>query len=133
MDVDLTQNVVKLLNQPEGRIAFVLYVIACIGGQFMNAGWLWLKRDIPCVMDRFKQDARATAVSMITNAWAVVGVALLMPWEAIPLQTAIVMGVFQGFSSDSAVNKSSRPVWTEEQRAANKKKDDPDATHPAGS
>lgn len=118
MDVDITQNVVKLLNQPEGRIAFVLYVVACIVGQFINAAWLWLKREVPCVIDRFRKDVRATLVSLITNAGAVAGVALLMPWEAIPLQTAIVMGLLQGFSSDSAVNKSTRPIWTEEERAA---------------
>lgn len=118
MDVDLTQNVMKLWAEPGGRNAFALYVLACLIGQLANGVWLWLKKEIPCVMDRFRQDPRSTIVALLTNAWAVAGVALLMPWEAVPLQTAIVMGLFQGFSSDSAVNKNARPIWADEQRTA---------------
>lgn len=129
MDVDLTQNIVRLWNEPNGRIAFAAYFVCCILGQFGNAAWLWLKKEVPCIFDRFRDDPRSTIVSLITNAWAVAGVALLMPWEAVPVQTAIVMGLFQGFSSDSAVNKNTRPIWTEEQRA-NKKKEEKNVTQP---
>lgn len=117
MEIDITQNILKLLNEPGGRIAFAIYCLCCVAGQFGNAAWLWLKDQIPCVMDRFRSEPKATIVSIITNLGAVAGIAIVMPWEAVPIQSAIVMGLFQGFSSDSALNKSTRPIWTAEQRA----------------
>jgi hypothetical protein len=132
MEVDLTQNIVKLLNEPNGRIAFTVYVLACLLGQIVHAAWMWLNKKIPCVMDRFREDARATVVSIITNVGGVISMAVVIPFEGMPLEGAIVMGILQGISSDSVVNKTAHPpreVWTPAQRAAATGAD-ADATHP---
>lgn len=127
--IDVTQNVVKLL-EPAAFKAFSAYVGACFIGQIGNAIWLWLKKEVPCVMDRFRDDPRATAVAVLTNFGGIIGMAVAIPFGATPLEAAIVMGAMQGLSSDSMLNKNSREIWTNEKRAAvlNKKKDDPDAT-----
>ena len=120
MDVDATQNILRLWNDTQGRNGFAAYVLCCMLGQILNAGWLWLKKEIPCVADRFIGDPRATAVSVITNLGGVASVAILIPFESMPLQAAIIMGILQGVSSDSVVNKNNRAIWTDEERAANK-------------
>lgn len=133
MEVDLTQNIVKLLNEPNGRNAFAVYVLGCLLGQIVHAAWMWLNKKIPCVMDRFREDARATVVSIITNIGGVLGMAIVIPFEGMPLMAALVMGGLQGISSDSVVNKTKeapREVWTPAERMAAAKKADPDATHP---
>lgn len=118
MDVDLTQNLMKLLNEPHGRVAFVVYCLACFIGQVGHATWLWLKKEVPCVLDRFREDPRASAVSIITNFGVIAGMAVLIPFEAMPLQAAVIMGLTQGFSSDSALNKNPKAIWTDAQREA---------------
>lgn len=122
MDVDITQNLLKLWNDTQGRNGFAAYVLCCMLGQIGNAGWLWLKREIPCVAHRFISHPRATAVSIITNIGGIASVAVLIPFEAMPLQAAVVMGLLQGVSSDSVVNKNNREIWTQKERKA---KNDP--------
>lgn len=118
MDVDVTQNIVNLVQSPKGTTAFGLYVLGCLLGQIAHAGWLWLKKDIPCVFDRFRGDPRATIVSILTNVGGVIGVAIVIPFGDMPLMAAAVMGALQGISSDSVVNKNAREIWTTAQREA---------------
>lgn len=120
MDVDLTQNILRLWNDSHGRNGFAAYVLCCILGQIGNAAWLWLKREIPCVADRFVSDPRATIVSIITNIAGVASIAMLIPFESTPLQAAMIMGFLQGVSSDSVVNKNTRAAWTDEEREKKK-------------
>lgn len=111
MDVDLTQNILKLWNEPTGRAGFAAYCAACFLGQIGNAIWLWLGKEIDCVVDRFKKDARATIKALLTNFGLIVGIAFLIPFEGVPMSAAIVMGLMQGLSSDSKLNSSARKVW----------------------
>lgn len=119
MDVDVSQNILRLWNDSQGRNGFAAYVLCCILGQIGNAGWLWLKKEIPCVAHRFVKDPRATAVSIITNIAGVASIAILIPFESMPLQAAVIMGLLQGISSDSVVNKNNRELWTAEEREKN--------------
>lgn len=118
MDVDLTQNILKLWNEPQGRNAFAVYCLACLSGQIICATWLWLKKEIPCVADRFMKDPRATTVAVIANIVAIIGVAMLIPFDAIPWKAALILGLSQGFNADSALNKNTRKIWTDEERQA---------------
>lgn len=102
----------------ESATALGAYVVACIFGQLCNAVWMWLGKEIDCVMDRFKDDPRATIKSCIANLGVILGIAAVMPWAGVPLKAAILMGLLQGAYSDSKLNKSARPVWTPEQRQA---------------
>lgn len=128
MEIDLTMNIQKLLNEPNGRLAFGIYVASCLGGQLASAFWLWLNKKIPTPSFRFNDDPRSTAVSIILNLAGILGVAIAMPWAAVPYESAFFMGILQGFRSDSAVNKNNRMIWTEEQRKAAAEKND--APHP---
>ena len=93
------------------------YVLACIIGQVANAVWLWLGKEIDCIADRFRDDPRSSIKSALTNLGIVVGTAVLMPWAGVPLKAAIMMGLLQGAYSDSKLNKSTRAVWSPQERA----------------
>ena len=119
MDIDtILQGITDLSNDPASAKAFAAYVLACIFGQVGNATWMWLGKEIDCVMDRFRDDPRATIKSCLANLGVIIGIAALMPWAGVPLKAAIIMGLLQGAYSDSKLNKSARAVWTPEQRDA---------------
>lgn len=117
MDVDLSQ-LQAIINDRATAINFVCYCLAAMAGQFGYASKLWLAKEIDCVMDRFRQDPRATILALLTNFSTIGGVAILIPFGQMPMQAAILMGFMQGWTADSAVNKSVRPIWTDAQRAA---------------
>ncbi|CAB4223372.1 hypothetical protein UFOVP1670_33 [uncultured Caudovirales phage] len=114
--MDVTQNISTLLSSSIAFKGFLAYCLACFLGQIANAAWLWLKKEIPCVIDRFRHDVRATVVAVLTNLGAIAAIAYLIPFDQMPLQAAIIMGAMQGFSSDSAINKTTRRIWTAEER-----------------
>lgn len=117
MDVDfsLLQNII---NDRATAINFVAYIMAALAGQLIYAVRLWLDKQIDCVFDRFRRDPRATAAALLTNLGVIATAALLVPFGQMPISAAIMMGLFQGISADSGINKSARPIWTAEQRAA---------------
>lgn len=116
VEIDIAQNVAKLWNAPEGRNPFALYCLGCLLGQAGNAFWLFLGKEIDCVMDRFRDDWRSTTKAILTNIGIVVGIAFAIPFEGVPIAFAFFSGIMQGVTSDSKLNKSARKIWTEEKR-----------------
>lgn len=117
--IDWLQNFNTIFQLPATRNAFAAYVIACLAGQVGNAFWMWLGKEIDCVADRFHSDPRATVKAGLTQVGAVLVFALALPFEGVPIQTAIMLGLLQGAWADSKLNKSSRREWTPQERAAN--------------
>lgn len=118
MDTDLLlQGFVTLLDDTEARWAFIAYVTTCVLGQIGNAVWLWLGREIDCVLDRFRQDPRSSVKAILAQLGAVLAFAAAIPFEDMPLRTAIILGLLQGLAADSKLNRSARKIWSPAERS----------------
>lgn len=94
----------------------VVYVVVCFVGQACYAFWLWTAKEIPCVVDRFRQDPQSTAHSILANMVAIITLVAALPIADTPWRTILVMAIFQGISADSAVNKNAAKEWRGEER-----------------
>jgi hypothetical protein len=111
---------VLIMNDPVLRKLFISYCGMALLGQFAYAGILWYRKEIDCVWHRFQSDPRSSIAALGTNLIALLVVALApdMIVPAMTLQTVLFNGFMQGIALDSALNKSTRPIWTTEQRLA---------------
>lgn len=136
MTDDELQVALHIIQNRLAAINFVSYCVAAVLGQLACAGRLWLAKEIDCVFDRFRHDPRATLNSVLTNFTAVGLFGFAIPWAQMPLQdvlgigvmipvASIMMGLSQGYSADSALNKSARKAWTSAERAQQKAADAP--------
>lgn len=96
----------------------VIYFVFALAGQMFYAVHQWARKEIDCVMDRFRNDPRSSVAAIIGNVTAMVGVIAMLPMDQMPLQAVVITAFLQGISADSTLNKNVRAVWTEEQRAA---------------
>lgn len=118
MDIDaLVKGFTTLGNDPKAATAYAAFVMACVAGQVGNGVWLWLGSEIECIADRFRRDAKSTARAVIAQLGGVIAFAAVIPFEDMPLRTAIILGILQGVAIDSKLNKSTRRVWDPETRA----------------
>ena len=81
MDFDaLVKGFTTLGNDPKAATAYAAFVLACVTGQLGNGVWLWLGREIECVADRFRRDARSTARAVLAQFGGIIAFAAVIPF-----------------------------------------------------
>ncbi len=106
----------QLLSDPALTNA-LLYILTAAMGQMFYAVNQWARKEIDCVMDRFRHDPRSSVAAILGNITAIIGVVAALPLSEMPVSAVIITAFFQGISADSVLNKNARKVWTDEERA----------------
>jgi len=103
----------KVLQDPSVLNA-VAFASAAIIGKALHAvkksleGEAWVTANI-----------KRTAAAVIGNMIAIVGFISTGALDSMPkIATVLALGLFMGFSADSALNKGARKEWTDEERNA---------------
>ena len=103
----------KVLRDPSVLNA-VAFASAAIMGQVLHALKKWSEGEAWIMAN-----ARRTVGAIIANGVAIAGFISTGALDEITkIATVLALGLFMGFSADSAINKGSREVWTDEQRNA---------------
>ena len=94
-------------------LSATVFCVSAVAGQMLHAvkkwtegyQWVWA-------------NPRATVGAMIGNLVGMVGFISTGALDDIPkISTIIALGLFMGLSADSVLNKGSKSVWTDEERA----------------
>lgn len=106
-------------------VAAMLFCVAAGFGQVLHAVKKWADGEVDCIWDWVKSSPRRTVGAVLGNLIGMVafiqtgilGTIYQVPngWWAL-----ILFGLMNGFTSDSALNKSVRTVWTEAERTEKK-------------
>ena len=91
----------------------VLFCAAAVAGQLGHAVKKWTEGE-SWILSNWKRTVGAVLTNIVGMAGFVSTGALD---EITKVATIIALGLFMGFSSDSAINKGSRAVWTDADRA----------------
>jgi hypothetical protein len=122
----------QIFQSPDA-IAAGLFIASAIAGQLGHGVKQSLEGETTCV-DWFRRDLKRTLAAMIGNLFGMIifiQTGVLGPMLELGPKgffAIILFGISNGFSSDSALNKSTRASWTDEERAA--RKVDPDKPLP---
>ena len=101
---------VQTMIQDASLVNAAVFCAAAVGGQFLHAVKKWTEG-----YDWVRSNMRATIGAVLANALGIVGfVSTGALDEVTKIATVISLGLFMGFSADSAVNKGSRKVWDAE-------------------
>ncbi len=104
-------------------IATVVFCIAAAIGQFIHAVKKWADGEVGTPLDWITKDARHTFSAILGNLGGMlvfIQTGVLGPIAAQPdgWWAVVMFGFMNGFTADSALNKSTRQEWTAEERAA---------------
>jgi len=103
----------KVLADPSVMNA-VAFASAAIGGQVLHALKKWAEGEAWLLVN-----AKRTVGAVIANFIAIAGFISTGALDEITkIATVLALGLFMGFSADSAINKGGRKVWTDEEREA---------------
>lgn len=114
----------QIFDNPEVAAAIIFCVSAGLG-QVVHGVKKWAEGEVNCIAHWFTKDARRTVGAIIGNGASIflfIQAAPLGPIYQVPngWWALILFGFMNGFSADSALNKTTREQWTAEQRAASK-------------
>lgn len=91
----------------------VAFASAAIAGQVLHALKKWAEGE-----EWVFVNAKRTIGAVVANFVAIVGFISTGALDSMPkIATVLALGVFMGFSADSAINKGVRKPWTDEERA----------------
>jgi hypothetical protein len=101
--------------QDQSVLNSVAFASAAVGGQVLHALKKWSEGEAWIMAN-----ARRTVGAIIANFVAIAGFISTGALDEITkIATVLALGLFMGFSADSAINKGNgRVVWTDEERAA---------------
>jgi hypothetical protein len=122
----------QIFESPDA-VAAGLFIASAIAGQLAHGIKQSLEGETSCV-EWFRRDFRRTLAAMIGNVFGMIifiQTGVLGPMLELGPKgffAIILFGISNGFSSDSALNKSTRAAWTDDERAA--RSIDPNKTLP---
>jgi len=91
----------------------VAFASAAIAGQVLHALKKWAEGE-----EWVFVNAKRTIGAVVANFVAIVGFISTGALDSMPkIATVLALGLFMGFSADSAINKGVRKPWTDEERA----------------
>lgn len=109
-------------------LAAVLFCASAGAGQVMHALKKWADGESSSLAGWFTSNIKRTIGAMLGNLMGMivfVQTGVLGPMISLPngWWAIFLFGFMNGFSTDSALNKSARTEWTQEERAAKEAKD----------
>ena len=100
--------------QDQSVLNAVAFGSAAIIGQVLHAMKKWAEGE-----EWVLANVRRTVGAVVANFVAIAGFISTGALDSMPkIATVLALGLFMGFSADSAINKGGRKEWTEEERAA---------------
>ncbi len=110
--IDAAQKVL----QDQSVLNAVAFASAAILGQVLHALKKWAEGEAWILAN-----AKRSVAAVIGNLIAIMGFISTGALDSMPkIATVLALGLFMGFSADSAINKGARREWTEAERNANK-------------
>jgi len=100
--------------QDQSVLNAVAFASAAIGGQVLHALKKWAEGE-----EWIMANVRRTIGAVVANFVAIAGFISTGALDSMPkIATVLALGLFMGFSADSAINKGGgRRPWTDEERA----------------
>ena len=103
----------KVLQDPSVLNA-IAFASAAIGGQVLHALKKWGEGEEWVLVN-----VRRTVGAVVANVVAIAGFISTGALDEITkIATVLALGLFMGFSADSAINKGARKPWTDAEREA---------------
>lgn len=103
-------------------LKIVVYGIGAALGQVLHAIKKWADSDVDSPEQWMTTNTKRTIGSVIGNIAIMYGFVQTGALETVTALTALNIGIFQGISSDSILNKGSRTTWSAERRSEFKEK-----------
>lgn len=91
-----------------------VFCIAAVGGQILHTVKKWTEGEA-WVMENWKRTVGAVTGNLI-GMIGFISTGVLD--DMTKIASVIALGIFMGFSADSAINKGTRTEWTPQERAA---------------